>query len=574
MIYTKKDLKALSRSLGDFSLSPEQMSKFDVIEVGDPTPNFSKRRDPEAATEDPSGSSHHTNSSSGPASSGTGRGRGGGDRERERGDDRCDTDGGREEGSRNGNRRNNPQPNARFAAPSNRSAGWRGNRDQETFVEGLKYELERNAEHQRNLQETIQREERREEKQQKLDLQQQAREVHQTAQQRKEEDAEGKEEIERLLAGINVGDEKAGSTRRSRFFSGDGNTTTANEAGALAGPAASDNSRWRGSTTTRTDAANWSNHAPAPTTSSVVVGGMAIAGGVANVSMPSVPPAGAGASHHFVTSPAAVNPSHSEPLLLPRSQQSQPTPRQPPQSQVWQVQDLENMLHIGVKPTTPVQPTPQTSQPQLRVMPTQGVINAAELESILLQQVRNSRSSSNVMSLSAPQQQVMSPPQQQLQPQQLPMMTPSHPVSSGTRTPPQHLMPAVLAGQPMGITHQSQQQLQPPNPWLAAAAGQQHLAPKVPPKPQGVPGKIPGVPIAQNGLPISLMMHPGQYFTTAPPTPQFYMPPGQQQQAQPAIYHRPDARIFITPDQQQQQQQAAAMLFHQQAQRQAQQQRR
>ncbi|AYU83203.1 hypothetical protein, conserved [Leishmania donovani] len=256
-MYTREELLRIATLASAMDLGPEVLRKFDVIEVAEPVP-APKRREAEPnfkgsvltdnfststtiTNSGPNGggnsggkgghnsgmngggssSSNHTGSSSTPAY-GAGGGRGGDNRR-----------GGGGNGGRDDNSNSNsvkPSGYDRFAPPEGRFN--RGNRNQETFEEGIEYELRQSALQKKRVAETMEREDRKGENlRQALEKFKQEGTDAEAAEAEKETD-----EIERLLAGITMVDDAPKAVVRSRFFSAQGPTATSAEPPATMQP--------------------------------------------------------------------------------------------------------------------------------------------------------------------------------------------------------------------------------------------------------------------------------------------------------------------------------------------------
>ncbi|KAG5466983.1 hypothetical protein LSCM1_01161 [Leishmania martiniquensis] len=232
-MYTREELLRIATLASAMDLGPEVLRKFDVIEVADPAP-APKRREPEpslktsvftdnfststtATNTAPNGgintSAKSNHSSSSPAYNGGGRRGGGGN-------------GGRDDSNTGGNFKH--PVHDRFAPPEGRFT--RGNRNQETFEEGIEYELRQSALQKKRVAETMEREDRKgEHLRQALEKFKQEGNDAEAAEAQRETD-----EIERLLAGITMVDDAPKTAVRSRFFSTPGPTSASAEAPAVA----------------------------------------------------------------------------------------------------------------------------------------------------------------------------------------------------------------------------------------------------------------------------------------------------------------------------------------------------
>ncbi|KAG5492818.1 hypothetical protein JKF63_01398 [Porcisia hertigi] len=237
-MYTREELLRIATLASAMNLGPEVLRKFDVIEIADPVP-APKRREPEPNSKasvftdnfststansnvghntgghttgkanhstgiNGGGNNSHTGNSNTQAY-GSGGGRGGDSRRGGGGH------GGRDEN----NSTSSKQPGYdRFAPPEGRFS--RGNRNQETFEEGVQYELRQSALQKKRVAETMEREDRKGEH-----LRQALEKFKQEGNATEAAEAEKKEtdEIERLLAGISMVDEAPKTVARSRFFS-------------------------------------------------------------------------------------------------------------------------------------------------------------------------------------------------------------------------------------------------------------------------------------------------------------------------------------------------------------------
>ncbi|CAM43613.1 conserved hypothetical protein [Leishmania braziliensis MHOM/BR/75/M2904] len=245
-MYTREELLRIASLASAMDLGPEVLRKFDVIEVAEPVPG-PKRRESELnfkssvltdnfststaiTTTGPNGSgntggkanhssgmngggsNNHTSSSSTPGySAGGGRGcdnrRGGGN-------------GGRDDSGSGSFKQSGYD---RFAPPEGRFS--RGSRNQETFEEGIEYELRQSALQKKRVAETMEREDRKgEHLRQALEKFKQEGNDAAAAEAERETD-----EIERLLAGITMIDDAPKTVVRSRFFSAQGPMTASAE---------------------------------------------------------------------------------------------------------------------------------------------------------------------------------------------------------------------------------------------------------------------------------------------------------------------------------------------------------
>ncbi|GET92919.1 hypothetical protein, conserved [Leishmania tarentolae] len=253
-MYTREELLRIASLANAMDLGPEVLRKFDVIEVADPVPT-PKRRETESTFKggvftdsfststaithagpngggnssgkgnhssgmNGGGNGNHTGSSSTPVY-GAGGGRGGDHRR-----------GGGGNGGRDDNHTNSSKQPAydRFAPPEGRFS--RGNRNQETFEEGIEYELRQSALQKKRVAETMEREDRKGENlRQALEKFKQEGNDAEAAEAEKETD-----EIERLLAGITMIDDAPKTVIRSRFFSAQGPTAASAEPSATVQP--------------------------------------------------------------------------------------------------------------------------------------------------------------------------------------------------------------------------------------------------------------------------------------------------------------------------------------------------
>ncbi|EPY17024.1 hypothetical protein STCU_10858 [Strigomonas culicis] len=165
------------------AMSDEQRKKFDVIEVGDPSPQVIKRKDMADERRD--------------------------DKERDKGD-KFVVGGNRRSGPRDNvpdNKRGNTMSmNERFAPPPRAVRGG-GNRNHETFEEGVKYELAQNAAHRKQLNDTIAMESGKAGA---------AAERAEALSAHRKEDTHKSEELDNLMAGMET--DRVANAGRSRFF--------------------------------------------------------------------------------------------------------------------------------------------------------------------------------------------------------------------------------------------------------------------------------------------------------------------------------------------------------------------
>ncbi|KAG5467537.1 hypothetical protein CUR178_01181 [Leishmania enriettii] len=244
-MYTREELLRIAALASAMDLGPEVLRKFDVIEVADPVP-APKRREPEpnlkssvltdnfststtATNAGPNGggntggkSNHNSGMNSGASNTpayGAGGGRGGDSR---RGGG---VNGTRDDSNNGSNFKHSGYD--RFAPPEGRFA--RGNRNQETFEEGIEYELRQSALQKKRVAETMEREDRKgEHLRQALEKFKLEGNDAEAAEAQKETD-----EIERLLAGITMIDDAPKTVARSRFFSPQGPATASVESPAV-----------------------------------------------------------------------------------------------------------------------------------------------------------------------------------------------------------------------------------------------------------------------------------------------------------------------------------------------------
>lgn len=574
VVYSREQLLALEPLATTMTLQPESVLKFDVIEIGDPVPTF-KRRDPERVDgpSPPAAAAAAAAATNGSGSRGIerdergGNGAAGGEfrRPEDRRDDRfarpVRTSGGKERGGAgcfgrgvssssgggggggSGGGGTGAGQNDRFFGISRDGREACGaNRNQETFDEGVKYELERNAEHMRRIQETLDKEGNRNERDHDRDSAKAASQSHED---------HGRDEIERLLAAVSD-ESRTGNTRRSRFFS---DTTAQSDAPApssvpsAAGPSYGSGNQWKADNSMWSTAptANVAAGGPNPACG-VNLGGITIAGGVANLD-----------THQLHSQQQQQHPQLSAADRLrataggraPAAAASSPDTRAPalaPTVQVWRAQDIEQMLKSGntaqlqnpataaaaAKSSSHVSPAPAPKPP----------INASDLESMLIQQARGGAAPQT-----PPQQ--PSPPQQQQQrhqhqrPAGFSLGAPSQgyaPASSGSGTPPQQLS-ASLQGQPLPANIQQQQWIQMMQQQQAAVAA----AVKMP-----VQQQQPQVPAGMGGYPM-MMNAQGQPVAVTPAQQQQLMQmlqaqQQQQQAAAAAMYARQDgSHVYMQP---------------------------
>lgn len=345
--------------------------------------------------------------------------------------------------------------NERFAPPTR---AWRGSRDQEAFEEGYKYELERNAIKKQALQETMAKEQEKNDAAASFNEESKDEKKQQTSSTAKEESKfHEDEEIERLMTSIARGDEGARKVTKSRFFSGAESGSQAAAASSLGeghcfsgfsstlpvgGVSVQDQWSLHGMMSTsdvvwnNPDSNSPSGLPPTPATNSVdtaTATSTAASHGVAVGSLQSFLPLG-------VTAQGAQQPSLSLPTMLPSASTAatasvSQSPNKMSNSQVraWNAQDLEQILLSGQK---------VSKQPTVEV-PKNKPIDAAALESQLLLQVQQK------MARSQPQAQPPQPEQQQ-PPMSMPPQGSGAPQAilvSGARTsphisslqPPQHI---------------------------------------------------------------------------------------------------------------------------------------
>ncbi|RNE99448.1 putative 4E-interacting protein [Trypanosoma conorhini] len=553
--YTRAELLALAPKQNEYSLNAGALQKFKVIEVESPV---TERLLPES----------HRNEA-----------------------------GGRKSDAKNGAGGRRAVNNERFAPPS-RAA--RGNKDQEAFEEGYKYELERNAIKKQALQETMAKEK------EKIDavaaakwVKEEAKEPFVPAVAKEAPKQNEDEEVERWMTSIAMSEEGAKKVTKSRFFSGAdaGNKSAANSplAGgmgfnepaslAMGSPtkdpwslqgimSASGNAVWgtmeaqRSSGVAMTPSAN-ATAAAAAAAPSVVVGpsvqmpmhsGVSAPSSVQVVPTGESPPPSAAAAATTAVSLAAATSSTAQKKATTTTTATTPqqnTSSANPTVQVWNAQDLEQMLLSGQNVNR--QSKQEVSKPK--------VIDAASLESQLRLQVQqNMKLSQQQTQTHLQQQQPQPPPLSQLSTM---AGTPPGLSLSGGHKPP----PISVTQPPQQLPPQQQQQQQSVTaPWGAAMT-------KVPPQPMhqklmqqqpqsqpqhrhpGMTQPVPFIISGAQGAPYfpQQAMH-GHYVTGflpgqgQQPMMVYRSPDGTTQYAVGTTGYPPNAQLLFSPPQQQQQQ--------------------
>ncbi|RNE98175.1 putative 4E-interacting protein [Trypanosoma rangeli] len=529
--YTRAELLAVASKQHEYNLTVEALRKFKVIETESPV---KEKSIPES----------HRNEA-----------------------------GGRKADAKNGVGSRRAANNERFALPSR---GARGNKDQEAFEEGYKYELERNAIKKQTLQETMEKEK------EKIDAVAAAKGEGETKQQlvpaadKEASNHDEDEEVERWMTSIAMGDDGAKRVTKSRFFSGAdaGNKSTSasalpagpefNEPASLAMPPSakdpwsmqgmmhtSGNAVWGTMETQRNSGLALAQGANTATAPSVVVGPSVHLPAHSGISPPSsvhVVAAGASSSSSAATTvPLATVPSSTSQKTTTTGAAPQPSnSSMNPATQVWNAEDLEQMLLSA-------QNVSKQSKPEV---PKPKVIDAASLESQLRLQVQQNM----VVSKQHTQTHV----QQQPQPLPLPQLstmdgTPPALSLSGAHKPPQ----LSLTQPPQQLPPQQQHVLAP---WGATMS-------KVPPQPMhqklmqqqsqhrhpGMTQPVPFIISGGQGAPYfpQQAMH-GQYVTGflpgqgQQPMMVYRSPDGTAQYAVGTTGYPPNAQLLFSPLQQQQ----------------------
>ncbi|KAF5225529.1 hypothetical protein ECC02_001293 [Trypanosoma cruzi] len=561
--YTRAELLALAQKQHEYNLTAGALQKFKVIEAESIAPETSP---PES----------HRNDA-----------------------------GGRKGEGKNGAGSRRAPNTERFAPPARIS---RGNKDQEAFEEGYKYELERNAMKKQALQETMAKEKERSDAvaSSKGETKQEVVAPVEKEEPKLNED----DEVERWMTSIAMSEEVTKKVTKSRFFSGNDSdnkgavasplsggqafketsafsmTTTSKDPWALQGviPTTTGNAVWGNLETQRNSGialAPVTNSAAAP---SVVVGQvqlpghsgvsapssaqMAASGALPTSAAPAPAPAPAAAAALLATGPS----SGSQKTTMTTA--AAPLPNNPsanPSTQVWNAQDLEQMLLSGQKLNK--QQKPEAARPK--------IIDAAALESQLLLQVQKN------MARSQPQTQANVQQQQQQQPQQPP---PASQIASMTGTPPT-IPPSGQRRAPQLFLPQSPPQLSSQQPvpihWGAtmqkAPPQQMHqklMQPQPQPQPQpqhrhpSMPQPVPFIISGAQGSPYFPQQAVHGHYVTGfmpgqgqQPMMVYRTPDGTTQYAVGSTGYPPSAQLLFSQPQQQQQQQPQQQQQQQQPQR-------